>query len=397
MVNGISNFFTQSYFDQTYAKVRSALSPGTTTAQKKASLASLIGTSGASTAQSALLSMKKTGSTLRASLSGLTGLGSKSVFKQTAVASDKPDILTVSSDASKLSPSFKLMTVEVSRLATKQENRGGSLSSTGRDLAAGRYDFALDRGGKSYYFSAELRAGDTNLSSLSKMAAAVNQNAAAGVTASVETKDGASRLVLSSRDTGENNAFALRDLAGGMLISQTGANQNTLRAQDAAYTVDGAAKTSASNTVTLAAGLSATFKSADTRGVTVSASADENAVLSAVKGFVSGFNEGLSQSTRLSRELSALSKTYSRSLSAVGIDVAANGSLSVRDSAVKSARQSGALQSLFTSGGSTGFAARVQAKAQAVERAPMQFLDQSLNTYGQSNSLFIGLLFSGSI
>jgi flagellar hook-associated protein 2 len=131
---------------------------------------------------------------------------------------------------------------------------------------------------------------DVNVSqndSLSTIASKINSNSASQVYASVVN----GKLVLSGQVTGQANSIAVT--SDNSLATDLGMNE-TLTAQDAQYTLNGAAKSSASNTITgTLAGVSITLNgtTASDASLVVSAPAPSASnITSAVQAFVTAYN-----------------------------------------------------------------------------------------------------------
>ena len=206
-----------------------------------------------------------------------------------AAASEDSSVAEVRGSMKKASDRYEL-TVE--RLASGQINRsqalqsGGGLPSIGGALSIttekGRYDFSLSSAG-----------AKTNEEALQNFAAKINA-AKAGVTASVVTKDGLSTLELTSDKTGAASSFTV----SGTLAERLGLDQAARQGQDAVYTISKNGEetervTSASNSVTLESGLTATLKGTGTTTVRAGGSA-ASSMADAMEKLVDSFNSTLS-------------------------------------------------------------------------------------------------------
>jgi len=141
--------------------------------------------------------------------------------------------------------------------------------------------------------------------SLNSIASAINA-AGAGVTASVVQDGSGYHLALKSDSTGAANGFSLSvtdadandtDMAGLSRLAYDptaadGAGKNlteTQAARDAAYTIDGIAGTSASNSITISPGLTLNLLTAG--GTTISVTESATALAAAARAFVDGYND----------------------------------------------------------------------------------------------------------
>jgi len=166
--------------------------------------------------------------------------------------------------------------IGVSRLARAQQMTQGSSAT-----AASADSTLTIQVGSGAAIDVALTAGDT----LQTVADKINGSSGMGAYASVVN----SKLVLSGRTTGAANTISVT----GPAAADFGFTQ-TQSALDAQYTVDGVAKTSASNTVTDAmAGITLTLKATTASDVSISISApgpDTDAVQAKVQAFIDQYN-----------------------------------------------------------------------------------------------------------
>jgi flagellar hook-associated protein 2 len=145
----------------------------------------------------------------------------------------------------------------------------------------------------------------TGAVTLQGLATQINGTTGINVTASVvQSAPGAFRLVLTSAQTGQANAFTVSNgLTGGSGVTFTDTNNdgvsgdsaadNALQADDASISVNNLAITSSSNTLTSAIpGTTLTLLHADPSAtLTASISPDDASTVSSVKSFVSAYND----------------------------------------------------------------------------------------------------------
>ena len=146
----------------------------------------------------------------------------------------------------------------VSNVAKAQQNAGDALKAdeirSGWSSASSLTITGSD--GKSHTFSVAPKA-NTNRSVQEDLAKQIN-SANTGVTASVsfDEKKGTSQLVITAKETGAENNFSV----SGNLAQHFGVSTATTKAENAVYTMNGETRVSASNTITLADGVTATLK-----------------------------------------------------------------------------------------------------------------------------------------
>jgi flagellar capping protein FliD len=228
--------------------------------------------------------------------------------------------------------------VVVSRVATAQANASRPVDDAATaPLAAGTYGVRLSQGGVDTVVSFRVDAGDASATVLERMAAALNGATTQGVRAAV-TKDaatGSSRLVVTGRETGVAGAFTLSDAAG-RAVATTGVGQAVVAAADAAYTVDGVARTAGSNDVTLAEGVDVTLRRASTAHVRVTVEPDGAAVAEAAETLAGAHAEALrffagpgSRWPRLAAALRGAADERRDALRWIGVAVGPDGALAV--------------------------------------------------------------------
>jgi flagellar hook-associated protein 2 len=134
--------------------------------------------------------------------------------------------------------------------------------------------------------------GDGKLS-VTEIARALNQASAGKITASMVTQGGEQKLMLTSTETGEANAFELKmQKKDGSAVALV-AGQKLSEAQDAVFTLGagtGVEIRQASNTYTGIDGLTLEFKEVTTSPFTVTVAKDEAATKANMQGFIDAYN-----------------------------------------------------------------------------------------------------------
>ena len=321
--------------------------------------------------------------------SSLKDLSGSAFSKQTAVSSDS-NIMTAGYTGNRPS-GIKETSVKIDQTAAGQVNEGSRLSADAAFGESGASKFSVDIGGKTTEFSINVAAGDTNSSVQKKMADAIN-NAGIGVKASVETDSagGVSMLKLEATSTGDNDKskFTVTDITGS-LAAKTGANEISSEAKNAIYSVNGGpSRTSQSNSVDLGNGLSATFKKASDKAVTISAGKDMGRAKDAVEGMVNSYNSLFGAAAQMTDDPKAqnlaskmvnISKTYSSSLSSIGIGFDNDGRMTLDKSKVDAAADNGSLERFFTqnSGKNYGFTNQLSRLSDNVSKNTSNYVSRS--------------------
>lgn len=342
-----------------------------------------------------LSSLKSDAGALLKAASNLTSM--QAFNKKTAVSSNT-DALTVEA-GSAYTPSSQ-MNITIEQLASGQINTGAKLDSAAL-ASPGDYQVKIQIGGKSYTAAFKVNAGDTNKVMQQNFADAINK-LNAPLSASVKADGNTTALSIFATGTGDSNAnrFTITDYVGDA-VAATAANSMDSDAKNAIYRIDnGAALTSASNTVALKGGVTATFKAVSVDSIAVSTAADSKYAASVVKDFVISFNSLLSNSAgsdSLSGDLMAFTRLYSSTLSSFGVSVSNSGALMVDDMKLNQAVENGTLRSFLT-GSSKGYGlfSHIARIAGNVSRAPANyssaFTDFKNSFYTNQNSLYASLL-----
>ncbi|MBT0961724.1 flagellar filament capping protein FliD [Denitromonas iodatirespirans] len=174
--------------------------------------------------------------------------------------------------------------IEVVQLAKAQKSFS-SIQTAGTSYGAGTLSFSINGSTQDVV----LASGGN---SLQDVANAIN-DAGIDVQATVVTGDAGSRLVLTAKNTGTDNAFSLSVSGGDAnltgLATFDGAHPNASAALDSIITVEGETVTSQSNTVTSAIA-NVTINATAVGTSTLDVARDTSGIETAVKAFVDAYN-----------------------------------------------------------------------------------------------------------
>lgn len=220
--------------------------------------------------------------------SAMEALGSASAFKQFQATSQDEDLFSASADSDAVAGEYS---INVVALAQRDKLASAAFSDTN---SIGQGTLSISVGAESFDVVIE----STNDSLAGIRNAINNASANTGVSASIITDDAGSRLILTSDDTGTENALSISvsgdsdgnntDSSG--LSAFVNANMTTVTsATDAVVEIDNFTVTSSSNTISGAIeGVSITAKA--TGSSTLSITRDDEAILESVKEFASAYN-----------------------------------------------------------------------------------------------------------
>ena len=182
--------------------------------------------------------------------------------------------------------------VNISQVAKTQRNEGLGLTGNGYGaVGKGISTFGIKVGnGSERQVSVNVSATDNNKQVLTKFANAINKSGA-NVNAEVKTKNNVQYLSIESKETGEANNFAIRDITGtSSAVLQL--NNKVQDAIDAQYNVNGVEYQSSTNQVSLDNGnVSITLKDKTTGAIKVDVGKDDSKILAGAKALVASYND----------------------------------------------------------------------------------------------------------
>ena len=247
---------------------------------------------------SAYGSLAGTLSTLQTDASNLSSANLYSAYTATASASG---FFTSSANATASAGSYGLAITNLAQANKLASNTHYASTSTTVGSGTVTFQFGTTTAGSPPTFSPSATQGaqtltiDSAHNSLAGISAAIN-SANVGVTASVANDGSGYRLVLTSNNSGAANSLKVSTTGSLSALSYdptAGSNSmtQTVAGKDAAFTLDGMAMTSASNTVTNAIqGVSLTLTQPTTTPLTLTVAANTALIQSAVQSFVTDYN-----------------------------------------------------------------------------------------------------------
>lgn len=311
---------------------------------------------------------------LEAAASKLSLSNSSNVFTNYEAGSSDEKVATVSS-SSRLENAIDLE-LDVQSAAQAQKNVSASHYAFERVAEDADMNFTIQgASGKTKTISVSSTDANGEARGYKDMyqeaAAKINAESSLGVKASVETKEGKVSLVLTAKNTGEQNGFTLSGSTG----AADGLDQTLVKAQDAVYTLtqDGESKTyqSSGNTFTLDSGkVKVTIK--DTGKTDLYTGVDEDEIVSAVKDLVSSYNSvtnllenNSSRGNGAASQLAAFNRGMAdeKTLSKLGITYDKNGDLTLDEDKLKEALEENFETTANLIGGQFGIAERALSKA----------------------------------
>lgn len=331
----------------------------------------------------------------------LTETAFDSVFNDRTAASSDGAVVTATafdaiSDDTGAAPAA--YNISVAQVAAAQENEGEELNEADSSVVGlGTNTFRITINDQVHDLSIEVAEGDTNEAVLEKLTTAVN-GADIGVTAEAVagSADGTAKLSITAQNTGAANSFSISDLSGNA-VSSMGVGSATVEAQDAAFTVDGTAYSSASNTAYIDDGM-VTLNLKGTGESVLTVGPDQDKIKNAVSSLVSGINSFRKFLTEKSdyvkdevlKEIDSFISDHKNEFQSFGITQAESGELQIDNdklSAAIAGNMSGLKQAF---GGFDGFAVQVSSYSSRIKESPLNYAKNM--QAGTGNSGLPGML-----
>ncbi len=342
--------------------------------------------------------LKENARELHNSIAQIGGLEKDGLFRKKSAYSTDNDVVEVSyigSDSTGVSPEFDL---EVQQLATPQENLGYFLPDLPATLSPATYSFDIAVNDMNYEFQFNIGEGDTNRQITERLSRLIN-NAGIGITADVAESDSRYALRLTSDATGvpngKANHFRVSDdhtskTAGA--VDYLGLNYISHPAGDAAFLLNGEARTASSNHFTIGKLFDVQLKavSPEDKPVHVGLKTDTESITDNIVQLVGSYNEFIrnassyletqSRSRQLIREFSSIASRYGSSLENMGMHLQEDGILSVNDEVLRqTAAESGNDLSSFDV--LKDFSSSILKKSDQVALNPMDYVDKKIVAY----------------
>lgn len=339
-------------------------------------------TNASNSANTQLSALGQVSAALSALQSAMATLTDGSAFNARAVTSSDPTVFSASSSGNPVSGSYNVV---VDHLATSLKASSGAFADSSAAVGTGTLTLTVD--GQSMHLNL-----DASNNSLAQVRDAINQASDnPGISATIVNGTDGAHLVLSGTRTGAANGFSVTSSGGDGALAAldydvNASSGNALSvitvAQDAAYSIDGLAGTSAGNTVSGAIdGLTLNLVAAGSSKLTVSD--DSSKATSALGNLVSTYNSFVGIYQNLTKydptsgtagamigdaTLNSINGTLSRivggsfngtTLSSIGISLQVDGTLKLDSAKLATALGDGGKQVGNLFGGDNGFAAQL--------------------------------------
>lgn len=341
-------------------------------------------------------------------------------FMQKTVSNSDRDVLTanlVDEDIHRL-PEELTLTVEA--LATPQINQGKDLFHSSRGLERGEYPFRAIVMNEVYELTFLQQERTSNYITMKNMTDYINENLP-GITVTMETGENKeySRLILKADFTGKTGDRGFIFEGPGYfdegVVDFFGLNRIQKVAGNAKFTINGIEKQTTSNTFHIENALEVTLHDTSEKSVVLGIIPDSRPILSQVDAVLLIYNDLIHivkrrkeetreyyNANKLVNELKGIEKMYREELSACGLKMEEDGTLTRNEKLSEQAAVTGRMKDFFDK--KDGFIAKLLDKAEGIAINPLNYLDKVTVTYPNNSkgtysnpyvtSVYSGLFFS---
>ncbi len=345
--------------------------------------------------------IKEGARSLRNTIASLGGTEETDILNKKSAYSGDEDILTaeyVGSDPE----NAETYTLEVSSLASGQQNLGKFLPPGNTELNPNTYSFDVGINDMNYEFQFNVNEGESNRDVQNRLSRLIN-NSNIGLKADIlENDEGSSSLRISSTATGlpegKELLFTISDSntskASGA-VGYLGLDFTSRLPQNSSFLLDGEEFHSYNNEFTVGGQYKVQLKSANPeKAVSIGLKTDVESLAGNISQLIGGYNsfikaasefsENQGNSRKLTQEMSRLTRKHMDSLSALGLSLGADGTISVDEEALRNlSDKEDAARQLE---GVRSFANSLVRKTDQVSLDPMQYVDRKVAAYKDPNA-----------
>lgn len=367
------------------------------------------------------VSLKESARSLKNTITSLSGENGDGMLSKKTVSSSNEDIVSASYSGGSEAESPPPIELTVDQLASRQLNRGRGLPPDEMGLPPDTYSFDIRSRDIDYEFQFNINEGDTNRTIEEKLARLITRSNIGIHAETTEDQTGNISLLLSSDDTGVKGDSGLQFIVSDDKTSKTrgavkyfGLDSVDEFPSNALYTINGEARSSSSNEVTIGKVYDLTFKGTTESGQTVSVrvKTDVESLTDNISHLISGYNAFLQnaskyldsqpQSKALVREMTGLSNGFNNDLEALGVNFNEDGQISLDKNLIQQTAEED--DSLTRFDNVKKFANNILDKANSVSLDPLQYTNKKIVAYKNPNannysspyitSNYSGLMFS---
>ncbi|MBQ4536189.1 MAG: flagellar capping protein [Lachnospiraceae bacterium] len=366
--------------------------------------------------------LKENARALHNTIAHLGGLEEEGLFSKKSAFSTDEGIATASyigsASSGSATPEFSL---EVTSLATPQENLGRFLPDAKVALPAATYSFDVAINDMNYEFQFSIGEDETNRDVQSRLARLIN-NSDIGLKASVEESDGLTSLKLVSESTGlpggRSQIFSISDDRTSKIsgtVTYFGLDYTSKEASNATFKVNGEERSASSNRFTVGKLFEVELNgvSPEDEPVRIGLKADTESLTDNVTHLIQGYNdfvkaassylETQSRSKQLVREMGSIADLFHDSLESTGLSLNEDGTLSVDQNILRqTANESENVNQTFDY--LKDFSNALLKKSRQVSLNPMDYVERTIVAYKNpgrnfvspyATSAYSGMMFNG--
>ena len=373
-------------------------------------------------AQEYTLGIKNAALSLSSMIKELNTDDSSSVFKNQILVSEHPEVVDVSILEGSSLPDEELpLSVEVSTLSAPQENHGTFVPSGDAALVSGQYNFTIGIEENMYSFQFNVSKGATNLDLQKKLADFINKTSIGLRTRIVqEPETGESRLDLISITAGFSDGISsfhpedtrYPDNASHGIIAHFGLDQIGKPPVNTCFSINGTPKEVRGRSYLYNNSLTLSINNVTTEPVLIGKVTNQEPIMEKLRSFVEKYNSVFNyvqekqpnnhRAKKLLYDLGNTMRQFSDDLSACGLLVAKNGTLSIDEKVMYEAAGNGTLEHLFSE--DNNFSGTMLKKLSDISLNPMEYLNKTVVTYPNItakktlnpyvSSIYCGLLYN---
>lgn len=368
------------------------------------------------------LKLKEAAIQLQATGKLLTDNTKESVFFTKKAVSSNPDIVSAEIITENYEDLPDNLCIQVDSIACNQQNKTNDIYNNGIGPREGTYIFSIIQDDKQHDFHLHLSERGKNKDILNQLMNLIN-NASLGIKAAIipGNKENTSHFILNSEATGilpENQeVFNLSDIQSPSsqpgIVEYYSLNQTISHACNAVFTVNGEARTSLSNDITINNALHITLKNASPdKTAIIKYTPDTTQVLNSVTDIIDSYNcllnlamshaKAQNSARKLVHNLQYIVTKYSNELNTAGIYYDDNYLLSLNDNSAYDSVIKGTTKEVFTM--SNGLISELNHIASEIKLNPLEYLDKKIVIYPNTaklsfpnpylTSMYSGMLFN---
>ncbi len=368
------------------------------------------------------INLKEDARFLKNTISSLSSDYSSSILdKKVASSSDKDVVFAEYVGSGSPDNNLDSFDISVQQLASPQLNIGAFLTTgSASTLEPDIYSFDIFINDSDYEFQFKVDENDTNDAIEQRITRLINRSSI-GVNASVISGEGKSAIRLESASTGRrsdgNMTFRISDddtsrRAGA--VKYFGLDSVAHEPTDAVFEINGTQHTARSNNFTVQKSFELTLtgvSAVDSDPVHIGLKPDLDALTENINNLAGAYNdfirraaeytETYGRSDKFTKEMNGITRYFSHSLNAVGLNIQSDGSLKVDDALLQSSASAADPKESLSA--VQQFTDALMSESKKISLDPMQYTDRKLIAYKKPggnfpnpymSSMYTGMLFS---